>query len=302
MLERFVRAKKREINRLRQLENVGLAPEPFTGERPSFVSALAATGTAPVRVIAEYKRASPSRGDIALGLAPEDVAAEYVANGADCLSVLTEELFFKGNIRFLSRMANVGLPLLRKDFIMDPLQVQATAATPASAMLLIVRLTPDVKLLRDLREQAESFGIEAVVEVLDDADMRLARESGAKIVQVNARDLDTLQVDRRACLRMAERFHTAHDGEVWIAASGIDQPAHLQEAADAGYQAVLVGTALMRDGRPGQALAALLQREVVTVTKPGATPAPAAGMTGSGIGPACTRGCHPFGRAFGKIA
>ena len=95
--------------------------------------------------------------------------------------------------------------------IRDRLQVAATAATPASALLLIVRLTPDAALLRSLREQAEAHGIDAVVEIFDEADLALARESGARIIQVNARDLDTLQVDRSACLRLAAVSYTHLD-------------------------------------------------------------------------------------------
>ena len=151
-------------------------------------------------------------------------------------------------------MSAPGLPLLRKDFIFDRLQVAATAATPASALLLIVRLTPDATLLRSLREQAEAHGIDAVVEIFDEADLALARESGARIIQVNARDLDTLQVDRSACLRLAERFHQAGDNEAWIAASGISVSNHLRQAVGVGYQAVLVGTSLMDGGAPGAAL------------------------------------------------
>ena len=99
-----------------------------------------------------------------------------------------------------------------------------------------------------------------MVEIFDEADLALARESGARIIQVNARDLDTLQVDRSACLRLAERFHQAGDNEAWIAASGISASDHLRQAAGAGYQAVLVGTSLMDGGAPGAALKGLLER------------------------------------------
>ena len=261
LLEQFRKAKEKEIRCLRQLETVGLLPDSYKLERPSFFEALMAPGCAPVRIIAEYKRAAPSCGDIALDLAPEQVASEYAANGADCLSVLTEESFFKGNLHFLSRMKEDGLPLLRKDFIFHPLQVIATAATPASALLLVVRLTPDVETLRGLREQAESFGMDAVVEVFDEDDLSLARASGARIIQINARNLDTLQVDRMACLRLADRFRAGRNGELWIAASGMDRLEHLDQAAEHGFQAALVGTALMRDGRPGETLAALLGKK-----------------------------------------
>ena len=172
--------------------------------------------------------------------------------------MLTEETYFKGHAPgYLKRMSASGLPLLRKDFIFDRLQVAATAATPASALLLIVRLTPDAALLRSCASRREAHGIDAVVEIFDEADLALARESGARIIQVNARDLDTLQVDRSACLRLAERFHQAGDNEAWIAASGISASAHLRQAAGVGYQAVLVGTSLMDGGAPGAALKGL---------------------------------------------
>lgn len=256
LLEKFKAAKQPEIQALRQREYIGMLPHPQRAARPSFLEALRAPGALP-HVIAEFKRASPSRGDILLDFPPEEAALGYAEGGAACLSVLTEETYFKGTLGYLKRMAGPGLPLLRKDFIFDPLQVTATAATPASALLLIVRLTPDAARLRALREQAEAAGMDAVVEIFDEADLALARESGARLIQVNARDLDTLKVDRAACLRLAARRAPA-DGEVWIAASGMSEAAHLRQAADAGYQAALVGSSLMSGGAPGVALKALL--------------------------------------------
>ena len=216
-------------------------------------------------MVAEYKRASPSRGVIREDLDVEEVVRQYAAAGADALSILTEETWFHGSLDFLTRAAAPGLypaaplPLLRKDFIFDSLQVRATAATPASALLLIVRLTPEARLLRQLREEAEGFGLHAVVEIFDAADLRLARESGARIIQVNARDLQTFAVDRAACLSLA-RSCPPENGEIWVAASGISHAEHLVQAAEAGYQAALVGTALMEQGKPGAALAALSDR------------------------------------------
>ena len=128
--------KKREVEALRNMMEAGKLPAPLPGPRPSFSAALLAPHERTLPVIAEYKRASPSRGDIRLDLLPEDIAARYARAGAACLSVLTEKAFFKGDMSFLARMAPAGLPLLRKDFFFDPLQVRATAATPASALLL----------------------------------------------------------------------------------------------------------------------------------------------------------------------
>ena len=260
-LERFVEAKRQEIAALLRMSEEAFCPWP--GKRPSFLCALKERGAGPLAVVAEYKRASPSRGVICETLEPEEVALQYASSGAGAVSVLTEERYFHGSLEYLSRMAHAmeqaetTVPLLRKDFIFHPLQVAATLATPASALLLIVRLTPDVRLLRDLREQAEAGGVEAVVEVFDARDLALARESGARILQVNARDLASLRVDRQACLRLAEDC-PPKEGEVWIAASGMSCRADLEAAANAGFHAALVGSALMEGGRPGEALQRLL--------------------------------------------
>lgn len=264
-LERFRAAKAEELAALRRAAETGGLPPPWRGARPDFAAALLrGTPGAPLAVIAEYKRASPSAGSICEGLEVEDVARQYAGAGAAALSILTEETWFRGHMGFLARAARAldsgpgaRPPLLRKDFLLDVLQVEATAATPASALLLIARLTPDARVLRDLREAAEAHGMAAVVEVFDRADLALARESGARIIQVNARDLDTLTVDREAALALI-RSRPPEPGELWIAASGMDSFAHLAGAGRAGYRAALVGTALMAGGRPGAALARML--------------------------------------------
>lgn len=264
-LERFMEAKRQEVA---ELEGGGLEHLcPWRGARPAFSRALEARGRGPLAVIAEYKRASPSRGVICESLEPEEAALQYADAGACAVSVLTEERWFHGHVSYLARMAEAmeksggnRPPLLRKDFLFHPAQVAATLATPASALLLIVRLTPSARMLRDLREMAEQGGVEAVVEVFDENDLALARESGARIIQVNARDLATLRVDRQACLRLIERRPPEH-GELWIAASGMHCRADLEEAAARGFAAALVGSALMEGGRPGEALAALLSRK-----------------------------------------
>ena len=262
MLSRFARVKAEEVARLKSLKAQGRFPRAWEGLRPSFAGALAPKGGLPA-VIAEYKRASPSRGVICEDVGVEDCALAYARAGASALSILTEEAFFKGSLGYLARAraalgaAGLGQPLLRKDFICDALQVEATFATPASALLLIVRFTPDAGRLRDLRQLAESQGLDAVVEVFGEADLETARESGARIIQVNARDLDTFKVDRAACLALARRCPPL-PGEAWIAASGVFERAHLEEAGEAGFAACLVGTALMAGGRPGEALARLL--------------------------------------------
>ncbi len=255
MLESFRRAKQAEIDALLELERQGRLPAPWTGERPSFARALQGAG---LSVIAEYKRASPSKGVINATLEPEDVAAAYAAGGAAALSVLTEADHFQGDLDFLRRMAAPGLPLLRKDFTLHPLQVLQTAATPASALLLIVRML-EPGLLQDLLLRAQRAGLDAVVEVFDFEDLRLAQGlhvEGTRIIQVNNRDLDTLRTD----LAVSEALiRHRREGEVWISASGISTARDMHHMEALGFDAALIGTFLMQTQAPGPALAELLR-------------------------------------------
>lgn len=251
MLERFRLAQQEPIEGLRRLAGEGRLPAPWQGRRPGFSAALRAAG-APA-VIAEYKRASPSRGVINLDLTPADVARMYADGGAACFSVLTEKAHFQGDLRFLEDMAFAGRPLLRKDFLLDPLQVAETAATPASALLVIMRMFPGAAQVREMLDACRSFGLEAVCEVFDETDLVLARQAGAGIIQVNNRDLDRLETDLSISRRLAS-LKAQGAGELWISASGLDAPEQLEEMAGLGFDAVLIGTSLMGTPDPGAAL------------------------------------------------
>jgi indole-3-glycerol phosphate synthase len=254
MLEKFRAAKADEIARLIELEKARTLPAPFAGERQDFTRALWDMG--PGAVIAEYKRASPSRGEINLDLTPEQVAKAYRDGGAAAMSVLTEETYFKGSLEYLTRMAPAGLPMLRKDFILHPLQVVETASTPASALLLIARMLGS-KELRDLLALAQAFDLAVVVEVFDASDLEKAQGVSPDIIQVNNRDLDKLTCDLAVAESLAE---FKREDQIWIAASGISRPEDVDRMVRAGYDAVLVGTSLMSGGDPGAALRALTLR------------------------------------------
>lgn len=253
MLDRFRAAQAGSIALLRRLAEEGQLPAPWNfseiNVRPSFSGALRQAG-APA-VIAEYKRASPSRGVINLDLTPADVARMYADNGAAAFSVLTERAHFQGDLRFLTDMAFADRPMLRKDFLLDPLQVIETAATPASALLLIMRLFDTAASVREMLDACRQYGLEAVCEVFNEADLALAREAGAEIIQVNNRDLDTLATDLNTSRRLVPH---KQQGELWISASGLDAPGQLTEMADLGFDAVLIGTSLMCQTDPGAAL------------------------------------------------
>jgi indole-3-glycerol phosphate synthase len=253
VLEHFRRAKAAEIAALKALAAKNTLPPPRRGPRPDFVATLRAHAE-PVAIIAEFKRSSPSGGDINLAATPEATAAAYARAGAGAISVLTENAYFKGDIVYLARMTAPGLPLLRKDFIFHSLQVDHSAATPASAVLLIARMLED-KTLRELVARCVERGLTPVTEGFNAEDLKRARTAGAFVIQVNNRDLDNLRVDAGLSRRLVA---DKAEGEFWITASGIRRHRDLTEAAASGFDAALVGTALMRHADPGAALAKLL--------------------------------------------
>jgi indole-3-glycerol phosphate synthase len=256
MLDRFSQAKAGEINRLKEQKRTGTFPAPWPGRRLSLEQTLKDNG--PAAVIAEYKRASPSKGEINLELGPLEVARAYKEGGASALSVLTEEKFFMGSIDYLFTMEPVGLPMLRKDFVLDPLQVEQTAATPASALLLIVRMFPDPAKMAELFRLATGLGLETVFEIFSEQELGSARKAGARLIQVNNRDLSSLDVD----LTLSERLIAGRRaGEIWITASGISTPEQVARFRQLAFDGLLVGTSLMGSSDPGKCLQVLLGKK-----------------------------------------
>lgn len=254
MLEKFRKSKQPEVDMLRKLDAEGKLPASYAGDRPSFADAIRRDASG-MKVIAEYKRASPSKGDINLGLSAADVADMYAAGGASAISVLTEEEYFKGNLSYLDEIKPSGLPMLRKDFLTDPLQVGQTLSTPASALLVIVRMFADDDKLTEMIDKTHECGLDAVVEAFDQTDLSRAKKAGAKIIQINNRDLDTLGIDMN---RSVEFIKQKEEGEIWICASGINEPADCEKMNKLGYDTVLVGTSIMSSPDPKGKLAALV--------------------------------------------
>jgi len=252
MLDKFREAKQRELDSLRKDFAEGHLPAVYREERPSFVDSIKAKG--PGAVIAEFKPKSPSKGVLRENVNPMDFADMYAQNGAAAISVLTEDKYFGGHPDFLFMMKNPGVPILRKDFIFDPLQVAMTASSPASAVLLIARMCEDANHLKQLIDIARMPGLAPVVEIFDQADLDLAREAGADIIQVNNRDLDTLEIS----LDQGRNFiKQKQEGELWICASGVSERAQVVEMGEIGFDAVLIGTCLMEAENPGEKLAEL---------------------------------------------
>lgn len=216
-----------------------------------FKAALATPG---LSVIAEIKRRSPSAGDIDAALDPVQQAIRYVEGGADAISVLTEPNFFGGSLDDLRNVrAAVDVPVLRKDFTRNDAQILEARAAGADAILLIVATLTD-DLLRDLLEFAESLGLTAIVEAHTHEEAARAVSVGASIVGVNNRDLHTFVTD----LSVAEgAAHLIPANTISIGESGVSDAAGASRMARAGYDAILVGEALVRSEDPARLVAAL---------------------------------------------
>ena len=213
-------------------------------------------------VIAELKRSSPSKGDLAPDLDPSRAASRYAAAGAAALSVLTDRRFFGGSVDDLrrARAAAPDTPALRKDFVIDADQLYETRAIGADAVLLIVAAVPDRGLLRALHELAGELGLAALVETHDEVELDIALGVEARVVGVNARDLSTFDEDLGVAERLAARIPPT---VVAVAESAIRSSEDAERMAAVGYDAVLVGEALVRSDDPGPfvtTLAALPRR------------------------------------------
>jgi indole-3-glycerol phosphate synthase len=220
----------------------------------SFKNALTARKPA---IIAEIKRASPSAGLIRKDFDALQIAREYQASGAAALSVITEVKHFRGGLEILASLRwNSRLPLLRKDFLIDPYQILEARHAGADAVLLIAALL-DTTALKSMRMEAERYGMEALVEVHNESELQRAVDAGSTLIGVNNRDLRTFQVSLDVSLDLARIIPK---DVLAVAESGIRTADDLHRLSDAGYRGFLIGEQLMRSPSPGAALAEFLRR------------------------------------------
>jgi indole-3-glycerol phosphate synthase len=215
-----------------------------------FLGALKSPRRGDVALIAEVKKASPSAGLICPNFDPVRIARAYEAAGASCLSVLTDEKFFQGSLSYLKQIRQaVGLPLLRKDFIIDPRQILEAIEGGADAILLIVAILSDAELCQ-FQSLAQEAGIAALVEVHDEVELERALAVGAHLIGVNNRDLKSFKVDLGTTERLAGVLQRSGRSEavLLVAESGIHSRADVLRLSQAGARAILVGESLMRDG------------------------------------------------------
>lgn len=205
-------------------------------------------------VISEIKRRSPSKGDLNVGLDPAEWARAYEAGGATCLSVLTDTPHFGGSADDLAAARSaVSLPVIRKDFTVALVDVLDARLMGADCVLLIAAALDDAE-LRGFHDLAKEIGLDALVETHDEAEVERAMDVGATLVGVNQRDLVTFEVDTERAVRVGRSLPT---GVVRVAESGVEGPTDAAVLRSAGYDAVLVGEALVRSGDPAAAVAAL---------------------------------------------
>ena len=208
------------------------------------------------RIIAEIKKASPSKGVIRSDFDPVAIAKDYASHGASAISVLTEERFFQGSLLHLEEIRHaVDCPLLRKDFMLDPYQLVEAKSYGADAVLFIAAML-EPGLMRELREQATALSLDALVEVHSEKELEMAIAAGAQLLGINNRDLRTFEVNLSTTERLVPLIPA---GTPAICESGIDRPNQIRRVEKLGIHIFLIGESLMRAPEPGEKLAELLK-------------------------------------------
>jgi indole-3-glycerol phosphate synthase len=258
ILERIVVVKREEIAAARRVRSeASLRDEAAVRrhERRGFVASLRRTMAAGgAAVVAEVKKASPSKGVLRAHFVPAEIAASYERGGAACLSVLTDERFFQGSAAYLQQArAACALPVLRKDFIVDGYQVSEAAAMGADCLLLIVACLADAQ-MAELEAQAHEFGLDVLVEVHDGHELERALRLATPLVGINNRNLRSFEVSLQTTLGLLPQVPA---DRLLVTESGILARADVRRMREAGVHAFLVGEAFMRANDPGAALADL---------------------------------------------
>jgi len=261
ILKKIVRRKHQEIDERKQQHTLEELRERVgdSGSTREFASAIARRiENGEAGVIAEIKKASPSRGVIRADFHPAQIAASYQHGGATCLSVLTDVDFFQGSDDYLQQARSAcGLPVLRKDFIIDPYQVYEARAIGADCILLIVACLDDTVMWR-LNGLAQDLGMDVLIEVHDAAELKRALAIGNRMVGINNRDLRNFEVSLETTLGL---LHEIPQDRIVITESGIHTPADVERMRSHGVNGFLVGEAFMRAPEPGNKLSELFCRE-----------------------------------------
>lgn len=243
VLGEIVRKKRERLDAVKSALPLREVKARALGAEPPFDFAVAIKRTANIKLIPEIKKASPSKGLIRADFDPEKIASLYKKR-ADAISVLTEEDFFQGNLAYVEKVKKAsGRPVLRKDFIFDHYQIYESRAARADAILLIAKLLEKPQ-ARDYLELARELGMGVLFEVHDMKDLELALEIDAPVIGINNRDLETLTVDLRQTVRLKKEIPAE---KIIVSESGIASRADVERISNAGVDAILVGTSIMKE-------------------------------------------------------
>jgi len=244
MLDKIIAQKREEVEQKKKVATMTYLQERIARQKPPLDLALALKGNH-LRLIAEVKQASPSRGMLSPNFNPIELARTYAEGGAAAISVLTEANYFMGNIEYLAAIKEVvGLPLLRKDFVFDPYQVYESRAYGADALLLIASILSQEQ-LKELILLSHSLGLKCLVEVHNKGEVERAILSEAEIIGINNRDLNTFSID----INMTQRLRPLIPQErIVVSESGIKSKRDIEKLRKWGVDAVLVGEALVTAG------------------------------------------------------
>jgi indole-3-glycerol phosphate synthase len=257
-LDSIVASARQRVSELRRRADLSALERAAGQHTPRrFGDQLRRISHAGIAIIAELKKASPSKGLIRADFRPAAFGRELEQAGAAALSVLTEELFFQGSLDHLREASsNTSLPCLRKDFLVDEVQIVEARANCADAVLLIVAALTQ-KELAALARSAASCQLDVLCEAHDEQELERALDAGCQLIGINSRDLRTFEVSLDTALRLAGRVP---EGCLAVAESGIHSGADLARLRAAGYQAFLVGESLMKESRPADALMRLFEQ------------------------------------------
>jgi len=255
ILTRIIAAKRERLERSKQRvpETIVKHMASQAPAAPSFKEAL--QNSKPVRIIAEVKKASPSKGVFSSSFSVSELARTYADTGATAISVVTEEDFFQGNLGWIGEIRSLTmLPVLRKDFVYDPYQIYETRAAKASAILLIAAMLQPAE-LRSFVQLSGEVGLDALVEVHDETELGEALEAGAEIIGVNNRNLKTFNVDVETSRRLGKLIP---EEKLFVVESGIRDRGDITGLLDSGADAFLIGETLIAAANPGETLKGLL--------------------------------------------
>ena len=257
ILDKILATKQGEVSAAQQQEPLPELKKKLDSVAPTrgFAAKLRRSSTTGTAIIAEVKKGSPSKGIIRADFDPVAIARSYERGGASCLSVLTDEQYFYGSLSYLSQIrSQVNLPLLRKDFIIDPYQVFQARVAGADAILLIAAALDDER-LRELAELATALQLDTLLEVHDAAELERALELPVDLIGINNRNLQTFVTDLATTEQLAGKIP---DRQLAVAESGIHQRSDIERLQRAGAGAFLIGESLMREADIEGKLAALL--------------------------------------------